>query len=212
MDDDAPQLSAHTLAALQEFYTEQNKQEQTLIEAQQGNLKELEISEDWQLSQFWYNETTATRLAEEALRAVGEQGSIACLSSPTAYKKLRELKPDSVTLKCLEYDTRFQVYGDDFLLYDYKEPLKFPKDWKNWFDLVIADPPFLSEECLCKTAVSIKYLAKDKIILCTGAVMTDLADKLLGLKPCVFQPQHTNNLQNEFRCYTNYDSQLFNKS
>lgn len=94
--------------------------------------------------------------------------SIACLSSPTAYKKLRELKPDSVTLKCLEYDTRFQVYGDDFLLYDYKEPLKFPKDWKNWFDLVIADPPFLSEECLCKTAVSIKYLAKDKIILCTG--------------------------------------------
>lgn len=47
MDDDAPQLSAHTLAALQEFYTEQNKQEQTLIEAQQGNLKELEISEDW---------------------------------------------------------------------------------------------------------------------------------------------------------------------
>jgi 16S rRNA G966 N2-methylase RsmD len=70
--------------------------------------------------------------------------------------------------KCLEYDTRFHIYGEDFIFYDYQKPLKFPEEWKKSFDIVIADPPFLSEECLCNTAVSIKYLAQDKIILCTG--------------------------------------------
>ena len=32
----------------------------------------------------------------------------------------------------------------------------------------MADPPYLTEECLSKTVQTIKYLAKDKIILCTG--------------------------------------------
>lgn len=38
------------------------------------------------------------------------------------------------------------------------------------FDVVFADPPFLSEECLTKTAVTVKFLAKDKIVLCSGTL------------------------------------------
>jgi len=85
------------------------------------------------------------------------------------------------TVKCLEFDTRFNVFGEDFQFYDYfnvfgedfqfydyKEPLNLPLEWKQSFDVVIADPPFLSEECLCKTAVTAKFLAKDKVIVCTG--------------------------------------------
>ena len=37
--------------------------------------------------------------------------------------------------------------------------------------MVFADPPFLSEECLTKTAVTLKYLAKRKIVLCTGKLL-----------------------------------------
>lgn len=86
------------------------------------------------------------------------------------YKKLRELKSNKIEAKCLEYDSRFQVYNEDFIFYDYKEPLRLDEALKNSFDIVIADPPFLSEECLCKTAMTIKFLAKEKIILCTGKV------------------------------------------
>ena len=93
---------------------------------------------------------------------------IACVSAPTAYKKIKELNLSNCMVKCLEYDERFKVFGDDFQFYDYKDPLNLPLDMKQAFDIVIADPPFLSEECLCKTAVTIKYLAKEKIILCTG--------------------------------------------
>jgi hypothetical protein len=66
------------------------------------------------------------------------------------------------------------------------------------------------------SATKCMVLVGDDKLICqcyfTGAVMGNLADRLLGLKPCIFLPQHANNLQNEFRCFTNYDSQLLNKS
>ena len=74
----------------------------------------------------------------------------------------------SVTVKLFEFDKRFSMYGDNFIFYDYNAPLEVPPDCSKEFDIVIADPPFLSEECLTKVASTIKHLAKDKVILCTG--------------------------------------------
>ena len=68
----------------------------------------------------------------------------------------------------LEYDRRFETYGNDFIFYDYNNPLEIPEELKESFDLVVADPPFLAEECLQKTAQTIKFMAKDKILICTG--------------------------------------------
>ena len=68
----------------------------------------------------------------------------------------------------LEYDKRFSGFGEDFIFYDYKNPLGIPRELASGFDVVFADPPFLSDECLTKTAVTVKFMAKDKIILCTG--------------------------------------------
>ena len=81
-----------------------------------------------------------------------------------------EIKPSSdVEIMLLEYDRRFEAYGDSFCYYDYNNPLNLPEKLvEHSFDLVVADPPFLSEECLRKTAQTVKYLARDRIILCTG--------------------------------------------
>lgn len=69
----------------------------------------------------------------------------------------------------LEYDRRFATYGDDFIFYDYNEPLSLPGGVApQSFDIVLADPPYLSEECLSKVAQTIKYLSKGKVLLCTG--------------------------------------------
>jgi len=79
--------------------------------------------------------------------------------------------------------------------------------------VVIADPPFLSEECLEKVSLTIKKIIapKGKIILCTGQVMEAKALETMGLKPCGFIPVHTKKvLKNPFACFTNYDCQLSN--
>ncbi|XP_033634997.1 EEF1A lysine methyltransferase 1-like [Asterias rubens] len=204
-DDEVPQLSAETMAALQEFYSSQAKTQSSESESQGSN-----ISENWNLSQFWYDEVTSDILAKEALEVAGESGRIACVSSPTLYQKLQQVKPPSCTTILLEFDKRFSVYGDDFVFYDYNAPLELSNLQQHSFDVVIADPPYLAEECLKKTAQTIKYLTKGKIILCTGAVMLEIAQDLLGVTVCPFIPHHTRNLANEFRCYANFQTHFLN--
>jgi len=200
-DDGMPCLSEHTLTALKEFYCEQ---EQSLKSAG------VKFQEDWQLSQFWYDEDTASTLAQEALLTAGKDGRIACVSCPTAYIKLRQLDASDRCIVCLEYDERFAEFGQDFIRYDFNRPLDLPTEYEGVFDVVICDPPFLSEDCLRKTASTVKYLTSKSVILCTGAVMEELAEELLGTKLCVFQPQHKNKLSNEFRCFTNYTPNILN--
>ena len=69
----------------------------------------------------------------------------------------------------------------DFVYYDYKNPMSFGQTssdsditLREYFDIVIADPPFLSEECMTKTSVTVKYLAKadGKLLFCTGKLFS----------------------------------------
>ncbi|XP_039719066.1 EEF1A lysine methyltransferase 1 isoform X1 [Pteropus medius] len=205
-DDGVPRLSSHTLAALQEFYAEQ-EQHAGLGGGDKDSIGVIE--ENWQLSQFWYSQETALRLAQEAIAAAGEGGRVACVSAPSVYRELRELCGGRVSACVFEYDRRFAVYGPDFVFYDYARPLDLPRHVAaHSFDIVVADPPYLSEECLQKTSETIKYLTRGKILLCTGAVMAEAAARLLGVKACRFLPRHARALANEFRCYVNYKSGL----
>ncbi|XP_074551006.1 EEF1A lysine methyltransferase 1 [Halichoeres trimaculatus] len=210
-DDDVPTLSAHTLAALQEFYNETSSA-QGLSTKQGDEFTVGAVEEDWRMSQFWYSDETATQLAEEVVREAGEGGRIACVSAPSVYQKLKQgvvEGSERVSAFVLEYDRRFATYGDDFIFYDYNEPLSLPASVApQSFDVVLADPPYLSEECLSKVTQTIKYLSKGKVLLCTGAIMEKVAKELLDVKMCSFLPKHNRNLSNEFRCFVNYPSRL----
>ncbi|XP_048197082.1 EEF1A lysine methyltransferase 1-like [Perognathus longimembris pacificus] len=208
-DDNIPRLSLHILAALQEFYAEQ-KQCTDPCEEEKYNIGI--IDENWQLSQFWYSHETALRLVQETIAATGEGGRIACVSVPSVYQKLRALHRQDFSVYIFEY-YRFAMYGEELILYDYNHPLDLPeKIAAHSFYIVVADPPYLSEECLKKTSETIQYLTQGKVLLCTGATMEDQAAQLLGGKMCNFIPKHTRNLANEFRCYVNYDSGLNSES
>ncbi|XP_064472876.1 EEF1A lysine methyltransferase 1-like [Ornithodoros turicata] len=188
-EEDVPRLSEYTLEALREFLAENAVRDPT------------NLDENWQLSQFWYSDETATALANQVIRLCGQNDRIVCISCPTLYRKLKELECPLET-KLLEYDKRFAVFGDDFVFYDYNHPTYIPVGLTS--EVVVADPPFLSTECIEKVSETIKIIAPKYIILCTGAVMESDVQKFLGLKMAKFSPTHTRNLGNEFKCFTNY--------
>jgi hypothetical protein len=56
-----------------------------------------------------------------------------------------------VACHLLEFDERYSSRGD-FSLYDYNSPAALPPSLLHAFDVVVADPPYLAEECFLKTA------------------------------------------------------------
>ncbi|XP_047318839.1 EEF1A lysine methyltransferase 1 [Impatiens glandulifera] len=210
-DDDLPTLSSHTLEALKQFLSEQT-QVQVDDDANSAQVNDKEVSlvtENWNLSQFWYDQETAETIAKEVLHLsqLFDSPYAACVACPTLYAYIKKIDPNA-HVQLLEYDTRFQKYGNEFTFYDYNQPEELPSPLKNAFQVLIADPPYLSKECLEKVAQTISFLkqnGKCYILLLTGEVQKDRAAELLDLHPCGFRPRHSSKLGNEFRLYTSYD-------
>lgn len=111
-----------------------------------------------------------------------------------------------------EYDRRFAAYGEDFIHYDYKHGQEndYLAEYRGRYDVIVADPPFLSEECIEHMAAIIQRLQKPspdvRIIFCSGVVVEEwLCNCLPSLHKCRYQPQHHRNLGNEFATYANFD-------
>lgn len=81
-------------------------------------------------------------------------------------------------VKLFEYDRRFEAkFSEEFVPYDYRKPLAIPELYHNTFDFIIVDPPFLSDECLIKTAQTVRLLSRNsatKLLICTGLNMAEL--------------------------------------
>lgn len=178
------------------------------------------FGEDWNASQFWYTDATARLLARQLLQGATEDSGIAVVSAPSVYVALRNILAEDETivrprLCLLEFDQRFEVVGSDFEFYDYQKPLRLPAPLKGQFDRIICDPPFLSEDCQTKAALTVRFLAKEwthdsglRYISCTGERMESTITRLyskIGAKTTTFEPEHSKGLSNEFRCYANFE-------
>ncbi|XP_010279031.1 PREDICTED: protein-lysine N-methyltransferase N6AMT2 [Nelumbo nucifera] len=206
-DDDPPMLSSHALEALKEFLNEQHRNLVDGVEAN-GSPEVALVAEDWRLSQFWYDRVTAETVAEEIRNlSISTASPVACIACPTLYAYLKKMDA-SLSVQLLEYDKRFEQYGSDFTFYDYNQPEEMPMEMKHAYQVVVADPPYLSKECLEKVVRTMEFLAepgKSYLLLLTGEVQKESAAELLNLYPCGFRPQHSSKLGNEFRLFINYD-------
>ncbi|XP_068150652.1 protein-lysine N-methyltransferase CG9154 [Drosophila tropicalis] len=214
MDDDDIALPADTLAILNEFLAERSKREADEEERVVNKTgREAKFEEDWQLSQFWYSERTKNTLRDVVRELVKEHGdkdfTIALLSCPSLYKNIKDIH-DKVHI--FEYDRRFEAYGSDFVHYDFNcidQNADYLKTHHNSYDLIIADPPFLSQECMEKMSQIILKLQRKnseaKLIFCSGEVVEPWLTALLPVHKCKFHPQHERNLGNEFVSYANFN-------
>ncbi|KAF5113349.1 hypothetical protein DV454_003638 [Geotrichum candidum] len=236
-------LSASTLAALQEFRSEQETRQEafnklysaaeTKFDAATAAKKSIaDFQEDWNLSQFWYSDDTQAVLARELLEdiAAGDDEEfplrVAIISAPSVYSmalklfgtnpRYERLFRDNFYL--LEFDARFEHLAatpDRFVHYDFNKPVAVPPALKGTFDRVLVDPPFLSEECQSKAAITARYLLRpgqdSRVIVCTGERMRDTIKRVYPMtRMTTFRPEHGNGLSNEFRCYASYTSNLGN--
>ncbi|AAS53371.1 AFL001Wp [Eremothecium gossypii ATCC 10895] len=228
------QLSSHALAALQEFRQEEEERQKE-FERMYNNADEefqtkkrqqgMELfKEDWQLSQFWYNEETANTLAKALLDGADEDTCIAVVSAPSVYAAILKLNDDEIPTKhiyLLEFDKRFELLAgtDKFLFYDYSKPLDFDSKLKGKVDRLLIDPPFLNEHCQTNSSITAKALLapktdtktkcgvlKHRLISCTGERMRAIIKKNYpDTEITTFLPEHMNGLSNEFRCYANFE-------
>ncbi|KAI5460255.1 putative N6-adenine methyltransferase-domain-containing protein [Mariannaea sp. PMI_226] len=232
-DDEPITLSSHALAALAEFQSEKDdhlKKFERLKAApvdgptlKQSDGDELlsmaAFAEDWNESQFWYSDESATVLAEQLLHGASSSTTIGVLSTPSAFIALRNLlrsRPVQGRPKLIlfEHDGRFDVFSE-FVYYDYQQPLKLPAELKGSLDCVILDPPFFNSDCQTKFAITARWLLKPapaaasqpRVIICTGERMAPIVDKLyrsLHVRPTTFEPVHKE-LSNHYYCYANFE-------
>lgn len=137
---------------------------------------------------------------------------VALLSCPSLYKSIKGVHPNG-EVRLFEFDTRFSKFKGDFIHYDYNEATKpeYLNEFKGYFDIIIADPPFLSEECIQNTSILIKKLKTSdaEVIVCSGAIVAEWIKKFLDLHQCLYCPGHERNLANEFCSYANFDLDSF---
>lgn len=225
-DDDAPALSDAAQAALREFLSERAAQREREKEETQNTTAKLVSSEDWQLSQFWYDEATSVALARELLHCAADcqretgqsEVNVACLACPSMFKALRAIGvPPWLRLVLFEVDLRFAVFGDAFVHFDFNSPLGFPATMRATFDVIALDPPFLQRDCLAAFAETVAALRRPvgpgasglgvRVLLCTGTVMAKDAGELLSVHPVRLHVGHANRLSNPFSLYVNYDDE-----
>ncbi|KAF9213331.1 hypothetical protein BGZ59_005522 [Podila verticillata] len=206
------QVMAEKEAETERFEALKRQAESDFDQAKQADMSL--FTENWQLSQFWYDDETSRALGQEALDNTNDSSVIVCISSPSAFVKLMSMEPPkNAKIYVFEFDTRFDIYGEQFVHYDFNHPDSFRllDELKGKVDYIIADPPFLSDECLTKTLETVDVLRKPetgKVLFCTGAKMTDL---LLSRQYTLtsFDPKHKGGLSNDFRSYSNYTSVKF---
>jgi 16S rRNA G966 N2-methylase RsmD len=144
-------------------------------------------------------------MVKKLIKHFDDDISISLLSCPSLFETISSIADN---VKIFEFDEKFSKYGNAFVHYDYNQgdDEEYLKNFQSSFDLIILDPPFLSEECLRKSLMIVNRLKKEKslIVLNTGSIQVDLA-KEHGLNQSNFKPQHKNNLANDFSTFSNFD-------
>lgn len=230
-DDEPLSLSNDALAALQEFKQEEKQRieifEHLSKKAEEQAETPVDIDlfqEDWQLSQFWYDDKTAEILGRAILEGADENTVVAIASAPSVFAAIKKFDPKDIPTKhiyLLEYDTRFNVLAgnDHFFHYDFYKPNDIPETLKNKCHRVLIDPPFLEEECQTNSAIAARNLLvtdttprtktndlQFKLVSSTGERMKDVIKRNYPETSITnFYPEHKNGLSNEFRCYASFE-------
>lgn len=160
------------------------------------------------MNQYWYSTHTIETIAAE-VDELG--GKVAFLSTPSIYFSLPR---DSAVRKSSYVFDLDEAFGKDanFVMYNYNRPEDFPEELRNSFDVVVIDPPFITQEVWALYSKSAQALLKEggKAILTTISENAPFLREMFGVEPQRFKPSIPH-LVYQYALYTNYPSTRFSE-
>lgn len=106
-----------------------------------------------------------------------------------------------------QFDTSWESCSG-YHLYDYSDPTNVKESFRGAFDMVVIDPPFISQSVWENYATTAKLLMKDdnsQIIATTVDENAVMMESLFGCKPALFRPSIPH-LVYQYSVYTNFSS------
>eukprot|EP00899_Mesostigma_viride_P006587 jgi/Mesvir1/1592/Mv14560-RA.1 len=133
--------------------------------------------------------------------------AVAFLSTPSIYFSLSdpEIKKNSYLF---DLDDQWSKHPN-YIRYDFNAPEDIPPDKSLAFDMVMIDPPFITEDCWQKYTTTTKLLLKPggKLLLSTIQENAPMMKKLLDVNPVPFLPSIPH-LVYQYTMYTNYPTRI----
>ena len=164
--------------------------------------------ENADLNQYWFSKNTMDAFVKE-IQAQSKLG-VAFLSTPSLYFSLTDENLRSKS-KVFEFDKQWSN-DSGFVFFDYNNPEAISIALFGQFDMVVIDPPFITEECWEK------YTQTTRLLLCPGGkvIGTTLVENegfmhsLLGCKPVKFQPSIPN-LVYQYNTYCSFSPKFLDE-
>jgi hypothetical protein len=155
------------------------------------------------LNQYWYSEATINAIVKEVTDH--GQGGTAFVSTPSCYFACDAASRSKH--KCLDFDEKWSE-DPGFVKYDFNAPIDLPADLEGTFELVVIDPPFITEEVWEKYTATAKWLLAPggKVLCSTIAENEEMMERLLAVKPQKFRPSIPH-LVYQYNFYCSYESE-----
>lgn len=162
------------------------------------------------LNQYWFSENTRETLCNAVRESISLKGGsttrVAFLSTPSLYFTLSDEERKQCTL--LDYDTTLSSQNcGSYVFYDFNYPTSIDANLRGLFDIILIDPPFISQSVWESYAITVTLLAKEGAhIICTTVAENEaLMKRLFNCQKSNFQPS-VPNLTYQYNTFANFES------
>lgn len=186
--------------------------EKKKVESQKNKFLKL-YGENENFNQYWFSEKTIEFILNQIVKQNPKK--IAFVSTPSLFFSASdEIKEKSVLF---DYDEVFLKKHKNVSLFNYLDFDETAEKYKNEFDFVVIDPPFINEEAWEKFAKFARLISlkndedgiASKILTCSILENEDFLKKFLDLQLKTFKPL-VPHLVYQYNFYANYDDEELN--
>ena len=161
-------------------------------------------------NQYWFSEPTINFICDQIIKNCVKNGKIGLISCPSVFFTLSSDVQEFSYL--FDIDEKLIKKHKNGVMYDFNDYEKVAEEFKQQFDFLVIDPPFIVKEVWEKFASFAKLILKEegKILVSSINENKDLLKSLLNLDIKAYQPSIPH-LVYQYNFFSNYEDDLLNE-